>query len=522
MFGYPKHMASESTVTSGKEQSLWLATYEQPAFSSLTTNTIADVCVIGAGLAGLSTAYQLAGEGLSVVVLEDGFVASGETGRTTAHLANAIDDRYTEIERIHGKEGARLAASSHTAAIDRIEDIIQVERIECDFRRVDGYLILSPEHEVKLLSDERNSAREAGLTTVELLDRCPLLTNILRPCLRFPRQAQFHVLQYLSGLAQAFIKRGGHIYTQTHAVEVRGGHHPSVRTVAGLKVDAHCIVVATNSPINDLLTMHTKQAPYRTYVIGTRVPKESVPQALYWDTSDPYHYVRVQSLSAREDVLIIGGEDHKTGQADGTDRYAKLLEWGRKWFPEAKTTDYQWSGQVMESIDGLGFIGRNPGEDSVYIVTGDSGMGMTHGTIASILLSDLVCGRENPWTQLYDPARLSLWAAPEFARENMNVASQYMKWIKPGEVESLDDIAPSQGAILNKGTSKLAVYRDNNGKAHIRSAICPHLRCIVGWNGTEHTWDCPCHGSRFDCYGKVINGPANDDLAKEETSPKSF
>ncbi len=509
-------MVSGGTFTSGQEQSLWLATHEQPAFSPLTTNTAADICVIGAGLAGLSTAYQLAGEGLSVVVLEDGFVASGETGRTTAHLANAIDDRYTEIERIHGKQGARLAAASHSAAIDRIEQIIQKERIECDFSRLDGYLILSPEHEVKLLADERNSAREAGLTNIELLDRCPLLSHVSRPCLRFSRQGHFHILQYLSGLVRAYIKRGGQLYTQTHAAEITGGDHPSVRTASGLKVNAKSIVVATNSPINDRVTMHTKQAPYRTYVIGARIPKESVAHALYWDSSDPYHYVRLQSLSAREDGLIIGGEDHKTGRGQESDRHQKLLEWAQKWFPVAKTIDYQWSGQIMESIDGLAFIGRNPGEENVYIVTGDSGMGMTHGTIASMLLSDLICGRENPWTKLYDPARLPLAAAGEFARENVNMAGQYMKWLKPGEVESVDDISFGHGAIMSKGTSKLAVYRDNNGQAHIRSAVCPHLRCVVGWNRSEQTWDCPCHGSRFDRYGKVINGPANEDLAKAD------
>jgi glycine/D-amino acid oxidase-like deaminating enzyme/nitrite reductase/ring-hydroxylating ferredoxin subunit len=519
-------MTSGATFSSGREQSLWLATHEQPAFSPLTINTSADVCVIGAGLAGLSTAYRLAREGLSVIVLEDGFVGSGETGRTTAHLSNVIDDRYTEIERIHGQDGARLAAASHSAAIDEIERTIQNAKIECSFCRLDGYLILSPEHTVDLLREEQTAAQKAGLNTVELLDRCPLLTDVAQPCLRFPHQAQFHVLQYLSGLAHAFIKRGGQLYTQTHATDIRGGRQAYVRTASGLKIEAKSIVVATNTPINDRVTMHTKQAPYRTYVVGSRIPTESVPLALYWDTGDPYHYVRLQSFSDTEDVLIIGGEDHKTGQPDDGDRYARLMEWAQKWFPSVKTMDFKWSGQVMESIDGLAFIGRNPGdEDNVYIVTGDSGMGMTHGTIASLLLTDLICGRENPWTDLYDPSRIRLKAAAEFTRENVNTAGQYTRWIKPGEVESIEEIAPGQGAIMSKGASKLAVYRDSSGTAHIRSAVCPHLRCIVGWNSDEQTWDCPCHGSRFDRYGKVMNGPANEDLAKasiEKASRTAF
>jgi Rieske Fe-S protein len=177
---------------------------------------------------------------------------------------------------------------------------------------------------------------------------------------------------------------------------------------------------------------------------------------------------------------------------------------------------FQWSGQIMETIDGLAFIGHNPGDDNVYIVTGDSGMGMTHGTIAGMLLTDLIAGRANPWTELYDPARVRVKAATEFARENVNVAGQYMKWVKPGEVESAEDIIPGQGAIVSKGTTKLAVYRDSAGKAHVRSAVCPHLRCLVSWNGDEQTWDCPCHGSRFDRYGKVLNGPANTDLARTD------
>jgi Rieske Fe-S protein len=233
------------------------------------------------------------------------------------------------------------------------------------------------------------------------------------------------------------------------------------------------------------------------------------------DICDPYHYVRLHPYGEREDVLIVGGEDHKTGQADDADRHARLIDWARGWSPMANPDAvFQWSGQVMESIDGLGFIGRNPGEDNIYIVTGDSGMGMTHGTIAGMIISDLIAGRPNEWADLYDPARIRIRAASEFARENVNVADQYMIWIKPGEVESIDDILPGQGAVVSKGTTKLAVYREPGGQSHVRSAVCPHLKCIVGWNAEERTWDCPCHGSRFDRYGKVLHGPANSDLEK--------
>jgi glycine/D-amino acid oxidase-like deaminating enzyme/nitrite reductase/ring-hydroxylating ferredoxin subunit len=504
-------MVSGAAFTSGRQQSLWLRTQEQPLFSQLSTNAAADVCVIGGGLAGLSTAYLLARNGVSVLVLEDGFIGSGETGRTTAHLSNVMDDRYTEIERLHGERGARLAAESHTAAIDQIEDIVQTEQIQCDFQRVDGHLILSPEHEEKVLLEEQAAAIRAGLKDVDLLKKPPL-SQVHRPCLRFPQQAQFHPLRYLAALAHAIVKRGGRIFTQTHAADIEDGAPARVKTASGFTVESKSVVVATNTPINDRVAIHTKQAAYRTYVVGFLVPKDSVPRSLYWDTSDPYHYVRLQAYSDRQDVLIVGGEDHKTGQAENTDPHATLVLWSQGWFPMASAAAFQWSGQIMESIDGLAFIGRNPGDENVYIATGDSRMGMTHGTIAGMLLSDVITGRQNRWAELYDPSRIRAGAATEFARENVNVAGQYMKWVKPGEVESVEDIPPGQGAILSKRTSKLAVYRDSAGNAHIRSAVCPHLRCIVGWNSNEQTWDCPCHGSRFDRYGKVLNGPANSDL----------
>jgi nitrite reductase/ring-hydroxylating ferredoxin subunit len=215
-------------------------------------------------------------------------------------------------------------------------------------------------------------------------------------------------------------------------------------------------------------------------------------------------------------VLIVGGEDHKTGQADdGRERHARLEAWARERFPLLEEVEFQWSGTVMEPVDGLAFIGRNPGDQrNVYIATGDSGMGMTHGTIAGILLTELIVGRECSWEPLYDPSRITLRASAEFARENLNVAAQYVAgYVTGGEVDSPEEISPDEGAIIRRGLTKIAAYRDPQGRLHERSAVCQHLGCIVAWNRTERTWDCPCHGSRYDRYGTVINGPANSDLA---------
>jgi glycine/D-amino acid oxidase-like deaminating enzyme len=494
--------------------SFWLATVQLPSFSPLTADTTADVCVVGAGIAGLTTAYLLTQVGKSVVVLDDGSIGSGMTGVTTAHLANALDDRYLEIERMHGERGARLAAESHTAAIDRIDSIVSRERIACDFSRVDGYLFCAPEHGEDLLDRELAAAHRAGLHDVQKIARAPIAFDT-GPCLRFPSQGQFHPLKYLAGLAQAIERGGGRIHTGTHATQVQGGDDAAVTTSAGA-VRARHVVVATNSPVNDLVVIHTKQAPYMTYVVGARVPKNAVTTALYWDTADPYHYLRLQPLDATHDLLIVGGEDHKSGQADDTaERHPRLERWARERFPHMGEVLYRWAGQVMETVDGLAFIGRNPlDHDNVYTVTGDSGMGMTHGTIAGMLITDQILGRHNSWAALYDPGRVTLRAAGEYTREAANMAVQYADWVTPGDVDSVDHIANGSGAVIRRGAVKLAVYRDDAGALHERSAVCPHLGCIVAWNAAEQTWDCPCHGSRFDKFGTVINGPANVDLVR--------
>jgi glycine/D-amino acid oxidase-like deaminating enzyme/nitrite reductase/ring-hydroxylating ferredoxin subunit len=510
---------------SGHTTSVWMATSEEPADAGpLAADARADVCVVGAGIAGLTTAYMLAREGRDVVVLDDGPVAGGETGRTTAHLTCALDDRYYELERLHGERGARLAAESHAAAVDLIERMVGDEGIECDFERVDGYLFVAPGRSTEELGRELRAAHRAGLTEVEYVERLPYDAYDFGAALRFPRQGQFHILKYMSGLARAFARLGGRLHARTHVETIEGGAQAHVTTSDGLKVAASSIVVATNTPVNDRFAIHTKQAPYRTYVVGARVPAGTAPRALLWDTEDPYHYVRLQTLKSDEgspstDVLIVGGEDHKTGQAEDFDeRWRRLEEWTRERFPSVEAFDYRWSGQVLEPVDGLAYIGRNPlDSDNVFIATGDSGNGMTHGTIAGRLLTDLIEGRDNPWASLYDPTRKSLRAGGEFAKENLNVAAQYADYLTGGEVDSGEEIARGAGAVLRRGLSKVAAYRDDAGALHEHSAVCTHLGCIVEWNDAEKSWDCPCHGSRFDpTDGHVLNGPAITGLADAE------
>jgi nitrite reductase/ring-hydroxylating ferredoxin subunit len=257
-----------------------------------------------------------------------------------------------------------------------------------------------------------------------------------------------------------------------------------------------------------------------------------VKHALWWDTGSPYHYVRLQRLDepapdalagdGAYDALIVGGEDHKTAHADdAAPRWERLERWMRERWPQAREVVFRWSGQVLEPNDYISFIGRNPdGAENIYMASGDSGQGMTHGTIAGMLLTDLVLGRPNEWESLYDPKRITLRAKPigEFVKENADVAFRYIKdHVSPGEVGSPDEIAPGCGAVMRRGRSKIAVFRDEKGTLHERSAVCTHLKCIVEWNSAEKSWDCPCHGSRFDAYGTVVNGPAVSDL--EEAQP---
>jgi glycine/D-amino acid oxidase-like deaminating enzyme/nitrite reductase/ring-hydroxylating ferredoxin subunit len=480
---------------------------------------------VGAGIAGLTTAYLLAKAGKKVVVLDDGPIGGGESGRTTAHLANAMDDRFYVLEKLYGEEKTRLVAESHTAAIHRIEMIVKMENIDCDFRRLDGYLFPERPNQVSDLDKELAAAHRAGLADVRRVERAPIAGFETGPALRFPEQGQFHILKYLSGVAQAIVRMGGRIYCGSHVSGVEGGSPCKLKLENNQCVTADAVCVCTNASISDMAQTHAKQAPYRTCVIALSIPRGSAETALYWDMADPYHYVRLQPIAATDvstskgetltDVLIVGGEDYKTAHADDVEeRWRRLEAWTRERWPQCGPVMYKWSGQVLEPNDYLAYIGRNPdGAENVYMASGDSGQGMTHGTIAGMILTDLITGKPNMWADLYDPKRVTLGAKPieEFAKENIDVVIQYAKdFLSPGADE--DDIPRGEGRVVRRGMHKIAAFRDDSGTMHYCSAVCTHLKCIVGWNSTEKSWDCPCHGSRFDPNGKVLNGPAVDDL----------
>jgi len=516
----------------GERTSLWHYTYGIEPFSPLTTDISTDVLIVGGGIAGMTTAYLLGKAGRKVVVLEDGLIGSGETGRTTAHLTNAIDDRYYKLQSKFSKEELRIAQESQTKAIDMIEQTVRELNIDCDFKRVDGYLFVDQGESDEELRKEKDAAHSAGLPDVVLLDRVPNRAFKSGACIRFGQQGQFHPLKYLDALTQAVIKLGGKIYTNTHAQSFESAGKAAennpviVKTRDNWCVSANACVVATDTPINDRVHMHSKQAPYRTYAIGCEIKKGSFPYMLLWDTEDPYHYVRIQP-NGEKDMLIVGGEDHKTGQKDSDGREASERRFSalEQWTHEHVTIPFavtcRWSGQVMEPVDGLAYLGKNPQDDTnTYIITGDSGMGMTNTTAGAIIVSDLILGRDHPWAKLYDPSRKSISATAEFLKENADVVRDLVEYFTPGEVADVSEIPNASGAILRKGLQKLAVYRDESGSLHTHSAKCTHLGCVVHWNPVEASWDCPCHGSRFTPKGEVMNGPAVSPLEPAELEVK--
>ncbi|PUZ26614.1 Glycine/D-amino acid oxidase [Chitinophaga costaii] len=397
------------------QESVWKHTVPYFQGLPLKEDLRADVVIVGGGIAGISIAYSLVTLGLKVVLVEKGDLGSGETVHSTAHLSTALDSRYYKIEKIFGKDFSRMTADSHRAAIDFIELVCKTENIDAEFLRVPGYLLLHSSDQPYNLHKEYEAAMDAGLP-VKWLDLIPGIRHGHQEGIEFMHQAQFQPLKYITGLANAAAEKGAQIFTRTQADNIYTG---GISTQQGFRVEARYVVIATNNPVNDRNMMHGKQFAYRTYVIGLRIPKDSLPQALWWDTGDqhaksllsPYHYVRTATYNNTYDLLLVGGEDHPTGLAFenrefGDDRYAALEARTRTHFPMAAEVIYRWFGQVMEPMDGLAFIGRNPGDkDNVFIVTGDAGNGLTHGTIAALLIPDLIMQKENRWASLYNPSR---------------------------------------------------------------------------------------------------------------------
>lgn len=514
----------DGKTTSGINPTYWLDSVPAIQFSPLDRDLTVDAVVVGGGMGGVTTAYLLAKQGLKIALVEDGNIGSGETGRTSAHLASAVDEHFVELIETFGKEKAAIAIASHANAIREIEKIVSEEGIQCHFRRVPGYLFLHPSDKMENLEKELDAAWELGMTA-SFVNEVPGIQHVPVPAIRFENQGEFHPLLFLAGVCQKIVALGGSIFTGTRAAKVSEG---GVETDAGHKISARHVVVATNVPFNNRVAIHTKQMAYRTYLVGALMEKGSLPGALFWDTGDqdskwrthPYHYIRVVPYNEQNDLLLVGGEDHKTGQADAeeiteTERFDRLQLWLREHIPAAQDIVYQWSGQIMEPVDGLAFLGRNPmDKDNIYIITGDSGNGLTHTVAGAMLIRDLILGQKNAAEEVFNPSRFKLGALGDFVADQANVAAQFADYLTKNDLEEVGELALGEGAVANLQGKKAAIYRDEAGELHAFSAICPHLKCVLDWNPAEKSFDCPCHGSRFTCQGVLLNGPANSNLER--------
>jgi glycine/D-amino acid oxidase-like deaminating enzyme/nitrite reductase/ring-hydroxylating ferredoxin subunit len=471
-----------------------------------------DVAVVGAGITGLTAATLLKAAGKTVAVLDAQRVAEGVTGYTTAHLTEVIDASFGTLRSHFGEDGGRLALQAARSALERIAGFVRERGIDCDFRRLPGFYYTEDTKRAEDVREEYEAARRLGLRAT-LTEDVPLPFPVAA-AIRFDDQARFHVRRYLLPLLKAIPGEGSHVFEETRVVDVDDGAPCRVETESGT-VTAEDVVVATHVPLNKFF-IQTKLAHYRSYVLACRVDGP-VPDGLFWDDEDPYHYLRAQEAD-RDTLLIVGGEDHKTGQEDDTEgRFRSLLDYARARF-DVRAVPFRWSAQVAEPVDGLAFIGRNTGSSHVYVATGYSGTGMTFGTLAAMISSDLILGRDNPWARLFDATRVKPVAgAKEFVRENVDFPKHLVAdRLKKAEGDSYLDVGRGEGKLVEVNGRKVAAYRDGSGVVQALDPVCTHMGCLVQFNDAEKSWDCPCHGSRFDTRGEVINGPAVKPLPPAE------
>lgn len=497
--------------------SVWSDAAPAPRYPALPSPSLAradqavgdvfDVAIVGGGVTGLTAARLLARAGKRVVLLESRRIGKGETEKSTAHLTEVLDVRFQRLLSRFGEDGARLCARAQREAIATIQRLVIEERIDCGFARVPGYLYAEDAGDLAPLREEAEAARRLGVDA-ELTAEVPLPFPVAGG-VRFAGQAQLHPRAYLHGLADGLAGDGCAIFEQTHVVDVEEGEPCRVVTERGV-VRAHDVIVAAHVPVSNRFLLHAKLAAYRTYAVAVEMPVRD-PIGLFWDTAEPYHYVRSVTAGGRTH-LIAGGEDHKVGESDDTTApFHRLEDWVRQRFgvPVAPT-DFRWSGQIVVPADGLPYIGRNALSSRVFVATGFGGNGITQGTLAGLMLADEVQGARSVYRELFDATRLKpLASARAVVTENVDYPRHLLqdRLPQPGP-DAVGEIAPGEGRVVAVRGRRLAVYRNGNGELSALSPVCTHLGCLVHWNTTEKSWDCPCHGSRFDPQGRVLNGPA--------------
>jgi glycine/D-amino acid oxidase-like deaminating enzyme/nitrite reductase/ring-hydroxylating ferredoxin subunit len=493
----------------------WINSAPIKRFPRLQKNVHVDILVIGGGITGITAAYLLKKAGLSVALIERERVASIDTGHTTAHLTYVTDVELQELARNFGNDHAQAAWDAGAVAIDEIERVVREEAIDCEFTRVPAYVHVCKrdfsQREISTLKKEASVAAKLGFDAA-YLKSAPFF-NL--PAVQFANQAKFHPRKYLRSLVVKLPGNGSHVFEKSTATEFDAKKRRAKVNRNWIGFDR--VVMATNNPLVGLASitsatlLQTKLSLYTTYALGARTPSETVPEALFWDTREPYDYLRLDRHRGF-DYVIYGGEDHKTGQQRKTQKaYARLLVRLKRIIPEARV-NYHWSGQVICTPDGLPYIGEN--SEHQFIATGFCGNGITFGTIAAIMASDWAKEKTNPWTDLFAVDRKKIKGATwNYLRENKDYPYYMIKdRITRPEADSVRELKRGEGMIIGTGGKRLAAFRDRTGKIYRLSPVCTHLDCLVRWNPAESTWDCPCHGSRFKPTGEVIAGPAEEAL----------
>lgn len=502
---------------SDESLSLWIDTTPSTAYPSLRGDIEADVAIVGGGITGITAAYLLSNAGQSVVLVDKGRIAMSESGHTTAHIIEATDADYRDLIKVHGQEAARTDTEAIRSAIDLIRSLVNELSIDCGFKPVDGYLYTEDEKDREYLLRQREDLLQAGIET-EWVDDVPLPFPTIG-ALRYRNQYVFHVRKYLLPLAEAAVKNGARIFENSLVDDVQNGEKDGrcvVRSGEG-SVRARHVLLATHVPLNDRGGLWAKMHVTRTYVVAAPIARGQLTDALFWDTPYPYHYTRLLETS-KGLFLIVGGEDRDVGK-EGNDeaRYQALEEYCRSHFG-VTTFSHRWSGQINEPADMLPFIGESSHGKNVWMSTGYSGTGMTYGTLSAMLLSDFALERENRFAKLYDPSRKKVGSILE------NVVTKATEFPKrmlekmmhlDADAKSLAEVSEGEGKIVSAGDAKVAVARID-GELRTLDPTCTHMGCTVAWNAAEKSWDCPCHGSRFNTRGEVLNGPATSPLARSK------
>lgn len=495
----------------GQQTSLWQNTTFGLKSQLTEPRQSFDVIIAGGGITGITTALALQQAGLQCLVAESHNVGFGTTGGTTAHLNTLLDTPYNTIIKNFGLEQAQLIARGTEAAIAHIETLVGQYHIACGYESCAAFLFAQNGDQEKELNAIADACLQVGLSA-ELRNSIPVPVGFTK-ALSVPGQGKFHPLRYLQALAQLFLHHGGTIYQECRVTAVQEEDLLlNVETTRGL-FQSKRIIYATHTPPGINL-LHLRLAPYRSYAMAVKLASGLYPKDLAYDMYDPYHYYRAQEIDG-ESFLIVGGEDHKTGEQDPAEVPFRKLESHVRTHFDVASIAHRWSSQYYEPADGIPYIGVLPGHSDKFLVaTGYGGNGMTYGTLAAQVLKSLIMNEPNPLIEVFTPSRVKPIAGfKNFATHNLHVLKSLVtRFFSPEHLNGFADLAPGEGRVIEVDGKNVGLYKDEQGGLHAVHAACTHMQCTVAWNSVEKSWDCPCHGARYSADGTVLNGPTDRDL----------